>query len=97
MIIKYYSYDIIKNKRVVSKMDKRKMRIADKFESMFYSNGGMWLELSMKNGDKLYIQRCNKAYFEDLYRESFRVSTNGGSNVEYTFDSLINFFANMGK
>lgn len=54
-------------------------RIEKAIINQIKGNGGHWIELEMKNGDKLYIQRQNFESFENLEKEKFSLTLNGAN------------------
>lgn len=58
----------------------RVKRIEESIINKIKENGGHWVELNMKNGDKLYIQRQNFESFENLSKEKFNVGLNGAKS-----------------
>lgn len=55
---------------------RRAKRIEEKILDKMYKNGGHWVELDMKDGDKIRLKRQNFQSFEDLHKEKFIVKVN---------------------
>lgn len=62
----------------MSRAKRIEVRIIDKM----WNNGGHWLQLELKSGDKIYIQRQNFQPYENLDREKFRVAVNGVDTLD---------------
>ena len=76
--------------------EKKLKAVQDRFEKLFYGNGGHWLRLNMKCGDSLYIRRLAVAPYEKLNWEEFSVTLEGSEDFKdknYKYDELIKLLA----
>lgn len=74
-------------------------KVQKAFIEKMYQNGGHWVELEMKKGGKVRVQRMAATSFEDLERDKFYVQICGevverGLTLEQLADYLINYKSN---
>ena len=72
-------------------------RVEDKFVKLLDANGQRWVELNMKNGDKVLVRRKGYAPLPKYHWDKWDVIVNDLKVDTFEYRELIDYLTNYGK
>ena len=72
-------------------------RVEDKFIKLLEANGQRWVELNMKNGDKVLVRRKGYAPLPKYHWDKWEVIVNDLKVDTFEYRELIDYLTNYGK